>query len=506
MLRPAALPSPTPAPLPRALYRARELRALDRAAIERFGIPGITLMERAATAALRYLRRRWPRARRVAVLSGHGNNGGDGLLLASLAAREGLAVRVGMVGDRKRLRGDAREALRRCEAAGVAVCAGRPDLSRCDLVVDAMLGTGLERAVRGPFPGAIERLAGHRTPVLSLDLPSGLSGDTGARLGATVTASATVTFLGLKAGLFTGHGPGVAGEIAFDDLGVPAALYEEAAPCARRMSLADFAGVLGPRPRHAHKNDFGHVLVVGGDEGMPGAPRLAAEGAARSGAGLVTVATRAVHAAAVPALRPELMAQGVESAAALRPLIERATVVAAGPGLGASEWSLAMLGAVLGARRPLVLDAGALHLVASGAAGAVPRGTVLTPHPGEAGRLLGCTSAAVEADRFAAVARIRERNGAVVVLKGAGSLVDDGEGPVSVCAGGNPGMASAGTGDVLCGVIAALMAQGLPPSQAARAGVCAHAAAGDRAARAGGERGMLAGDLAAMLRPVLNFR
>ena len=503
------MPSPAPVPLPRALYRARELRALDRAASERFGIPGITLMERAAAAALRYLRRRWPRARRVAVLAGHGNNGGDGLLLASLAAREGLAVRVGMVGDRRRLRGDAREAFRRCEAAGVAVGAGPPELSGCDLVVDAMLGTGLDRAVREPFSGAIEDLGRHPLPVLGLDLPSGLASDTGARLGAAVKASATLTFIGLKAGLFTGHGPDAAGEVAFDDLGVPAALYEEATPGARRMSLADFAGLLGPRPRHAHKNDFGHVLVVGGDEGMPGAPRLAAEGAARGGAGLVTVATRAVHAAAVPALRPELMARGVESAAALRPLIERATVVAAGPGLGASEWSRAMLGAVLEARRPLVLDADALGLVASGAAGAagaVPRGTVLTPHPGEAGRLLGCTGAEVEADRFAAVARIRERSGAVVVLKGAGSLVDDGEGPVSVCAAGNPGMASAGMGDVLCGVIAALVAQGLSPSQAARAGVCAHAAAGDRAARAGGERGLLAGDLVAMLRPVLNFR
>ena len=492
--------------LPRSLYRARELRALDRAAIDRFGIPGIVLMERAATAALRYLRRRWPRARRVAVFCGHGNNGGDGLLLARLAHREGLAVRVGMVGAEERLRGDAREAFRRCRAAGVAMGAGAPDLSRCDVVVDAMLGTGLDREVREPFAGAVERVNRHSAPVLSLDLPSGLSSDTGVCLGATLVASATLTFIGLKAGLFTGEGPGVAGEVVFDALGVPAELYRQVAPCAYRIGLADFAGVLGPRPRHAHKGDFGHVLVIGGDEGMPGAPRLAAEGAVRSGAGLVTVATRAAHAAAVPALRPELMARGVESAAALRPLLERATVVAAGPGLGASEWSRTMLDAALGARRPLVLDADALNLIASGAAGPVPGGAVLTPHPGEAGRLLGATTAEVEADRFAAVARLRERSGAVVVLKGAGSLVDDGEGLVSVCGAGNPGMASAGMGDVLCGVIAALMAQGLSPSEAARAGVCAHAEAGDRAARAGGERGMLAGDLAAMLRPVLNFR
>ena len=490
--------------LPDTLYRAQELRALDRAVTALFGIPGIVLMERAAAAALAHLRRRWPRARRIAVLCGHGNNGGDGFLLAELAAAAGLAVTLEMIGSRARLRGDARKAARRCEAAGIEAAADEPDLSHFDVVVDAMLGTGLDREVGDPFAGAIERVNRCGRPVLSLDLPSGLHTDTGVRLGAGVHASSTITFIGLKQGMFTGEGPGVAGEVAFDSLQVPEAAYACGVPSARRARLEHFHDALRPRPRHAHKGHYGHVLVIGGDEGMPGAVRLAAEAALRSGAGRVTVATRSAHAASIAASRPELMSSGVESEAALARLLERASVIAIGPGLGTAAWGRSMLDAALGAGRPMVLDADALNLIAQRRVELDLYGTVLTPHPGEAARLLGVEVAQVEADRFAAAEWIRSRSGAVVVLKGAGTLVEDGSDLVSVCHGGNPGMASAGMGDVLCGVIAALVAQGFSPSLAARAGVCAHAEAADRAAREGGERGMLACDVLAMLRRVLN--
>ena len=490
--------------LPDTLYRAQELRALDRAVTALFGIPGITLMERAAVAALRYLRRCWPDARRIAVLCGHGNNGGDGFLLAQLAAGEGLEVTLEMAGSQARLRDDARKAARRCKEAGIMPVAEPSDLSRFDVVVDAMLGTGLDREVGGSFARAIARVNRCGRPVLCIDVPSGLHSDTGARLGSTVHATSTLSFIGLKQGLFTGEGPELAGRVAFDSLQVPEAAYACAVPNARRIRLEQFRHVLRPRARHAHKGHFGHVLVIGGDEGMPGAPRLAAEAAARSGAGLVTVATRSTHAALVAASRPELMARGVESASALGPLLERASVVAIGPGLGASAWGRAMLDAALGAGKPMVLDADALNLIALESEDLDLDGTVLTPHPGEASRLLGVETAQVEADRFAAAEHIRSRSGAVVVLKGAGTLVEDGEDLVSVCHGGNPGMASAGMGDVLCGVVAALIAQGFSPSLAARVGVCAHAEAADSAARAGGERGMLAGDVIAMLRRVLN--
>ena len=490
--------------LPDTLYRARELRALDRAVTALFGIPGITLMERAAAAALRHLRRCWPDARRIAVLCGHGNNGGDGFLLARLAAGEGLEVSLEMRGSRARLRGDAQEAARRCSEAGIVPVSEALDLSRFDVVVDAMLGTGLDREVEGAFARAIERTNRCGRPVLCLDVPSGLQSDTGARLGAAVRATSTITFIGLKQGLFTGEGPELAGRVGFDSLQVPEAAYAAAVPSARRMRLEQFRSVLRPRPRHAHKGHFGHVLVIGGDEGMPGAPRLAAEAAARSGAGLVTVATRSAHAALIAASRPELMARGVERASVLGPLLDRASVVAIGPGLGDSAWGRSMLDAALAAGKAMVLDADALNLIAQESDDPELDGAVLTPHPGEAARLLGVDVAQVESDRFAAAEQICSRSGAVVVLKGAGTLVEDGDELVSVCHGGNPGMASAGMGDVLCGVVAALMAQGFSSSLAARIGVCAHAEAADSAARAGGERGMLAGDVIAMLRRVLN--
>ena len=490
--------------LPDTLYRAQELRALDRAVTALFGIPGITLMERAAASTLRHLRRCWPDARRIAVICGHGNNGGDGFILAQLAAGEGLEVTLEMAGCPARLRGDAREAARRCREAGIAPVAEAPDLSRFDVVVDAMLGTGLDREVGGTYARAIERINRCGRSVLCIDVPSGLHSDTGARLGTSVRATSTITFIGLKQGLFTGEGLDLAGRVAFDSLQVPEAAYACAVPSARRIRLEQFRQVLRPRARHAHKGHFGHVLVIGGDEGMPGAPRLAAEAAARSGAGLVTVATRAAHATSVAALRPELMARGVESAAALAPLLERASVVAVGPGLGTSAWGRSMLSAALRAAKPMVLDADALNLIAQDIDELDLDAAVLTPHPGEASRLLGVETAQVEADRFAAAEHIRSRSGAVVVLKGAGTLVEDGDDLVSVCHGGNPGMASAGMGDVLCGVVAALLAQGFPASLAARAGVCAHAEAADSAARAGGERGMLAGDVITMLRRVVN--
>ena len=490
--------------LPVTLYRAQELRALDRTVTADFDVPGIVLMERAAASALRHLRRRWPRARRIAILCGHGNNGGDGFLLAQLAVDEGLDVAVEMVGDAARLRGDALAAAKRCESAGVRVETSGFDLGRFDVVVDAMLGTGLDREVSAPFASAIEKTNSCRRPVLCIDMPSGLHSDTGVRLGAAVRATSTITFIGLKRGLFTGEGPELAGRVEFDALQVPEAACFRVAPSARRMRLADFREDLAPRSRVAHKGRFGHVLVIGGDEGMPGAPRLAAEAAARSGAGLVTVATRATHAASIPLTRPELMSRAVESEAALTPLLERASLVAVGPGLGTAQWGRLMFDAALAAAKPVVLDADALNLLAEGGRELAPGSAVLTPHPGEAARLLGIGSAEVEADRFATVERIRIRSGAVVVLKGAGTLVAGDDEIVSVCDAGNPGMASGGMGDVLCGVIAGLAAQGFSLSRAAEMGVCAHAEAADAAARAGGERGMLAGDVIAMLRRVLN--
>lgn len=490
--------------LPESLYRAASVRELDRVAIEELGIPGATLMARAGQAAFERLPITWPSARGVAVVCGAGNNAGDGYVVARLARERDMDVRVFELGDPERLSGDAlgaRAALTACGVSPQPFEAG--GLGGDAVVVDAIFGTGLDREVAGHWRSAIDAVNAAGAPVLALDIPSGLHADTGRVLGAGVRADVTVSFIGLKQGMFSGEGPEQSGRVHFDALGVPAEIYRRRAPDAFLDRLERFRGLLPPRPRHAHKGRFGHVLVIGGDAGFTGAARLAGEAALRCGAGLVSVATRAAHAHSLNAGRPEIMAHGVETGAGLVPLLERAGVLATGPGLGRSEWARQMLGAALAAGKPVVLDADGLNLLAEAGGKTLTGNCVITPHPGEAGRLLGSDAAAVEADRFAASAALAARFGCTAVLKGAGTLTSAPDGATWVCADGNPGMASGGMGDVLSGVIAALMAQGLEARHAARAGVCLHARAGDLAAE-GRERGTLASDLMPLLRMLVN--
>jgi NAD(P)H-hydrate epimerase len=488
--------------LPRALYTAAQVREFDRQAIERFGISGETLMERAGTAAFAALRRRWPKTRRIVVLAGRGNNGGDGFVVARLARQAGLEVSVLQLGDPARLRGDAAtNAARWRDAEGD----WRPfeQLPRkIDVIVDAMLGTGLERPVSGEFARAIEAVNAHPAAVLALDVPSGLSADSGSVMGAAVRASATISFIALKQGLFTADGPDCAGDILFAGLDVPAQVFASSVLSARRIDWLKQADRLPPRRRAAHKGHFGHVLIIGGNHGMVGAARLAGEAALRSGAGLVSVATRPEHVAAIVAGRPELMCHGVVQVGDVEPLLQRATVVVVGPGLGHDDWARGLWQAAAAAQRPMVVDADALARVAE--ADLRRDDWVLTPHPGEAAAMLSTCAAGINGQRFDAVAQLQRRFGGSVVLKGAGSLVHSGgTTPPALCSDGNPGMASGGMGDVLSGIIGGLLAQGLDPRDAAETGVCVHAAAGDRAA-AGGERGLMPSDLLAGLRELVN--
>jgi len=486
------------------LYTAAETRALDHCAIHAHGIPGITLMARAADAAFRYLLEAWPEPGRLQVLCGTGNNGGDGYLIADLAHKRGIDVTVVQLGDPEKIDGDARLARQQALANGVRVEPfGESGLDTDGVVVDAMLGTGLGGDVRGDYRRAIDAVNASGAAVLAVDIPSGLCADTGRVLGAAVRADLTVTFIGLKRGLFTLHAPDYTGALQFADLGVPAGVYDAVPTRCSRLELEALLERLPPRPASAHKGLFGTVLVVGGDRGMAGAAVLAAEAALRCGAGLVRVATRPEHVAALVARRPEAMPMGVDSDSDFTPLLDAADVLVVGPGLGASPWSTQLLQRALASGKPAVLDADALNMLAAGAVAGAPRGGVhvLTPHPGEAARLLGTDTAAVQADRFAAVAELQRRYGGVVVLKGNGTLVADGEATL-LSDYGNPGMASGGMGDVLSGVIGALLAQRLPAVEAAALGVCLHGAAADLAAGEG-ERGLLATDLLPHLRTLL---
>lgn len=487
--------------LPLEIYTVEAVRRIDRAAIDG-GIKGYVLMTRAAEAALRAARERFPDARRWQVVCGSGNNAGDGYVLARLAAQQGIAVSVLAVCPPDRLQGDAESAYMDFFASGgsLGLWEGKLD-GEADLLIDALLGSGLSRDLDGDIAAAVDAINAHAAPVVALDMPTGLHGDSGKVLGRAVVAQLTVSFVGLKKGLLLGDGPAHTGVLVFAGLGIPAEPRQSAAPCMRRMTGALVREALPPRQRSAHKGDFGHLLIVGGGPGMPGAARLAGEAALRTGAGRVSLAVHPSNTAGIVAGRPELMCHGVEGRDDLGHLLGAADVVALGPGLGGSDWARSLFEAALATDRPVVVDADGLNLLAA----APGRRTdwVLTPHPGEAARLLGCTAADIQADRIGALARLVDAYGGTGVLKGAGTLVSSADGPAWFCTAGNPGMAAAGMGDVLTGIIAALRAQGLPAERAAAVGVEVHARAGDRAASRG-ERGTLAGDLMEPLRELVN--
>jgi len=488
--------------LPHALYRAAQVRELDRCAIENFGISGRTLMERAGKAAFELLQAQWPNARDITLLCGIGNNGGDAYVLARLALEKGYDVHLLQLGDPGRLKGDALASAEAYRDVNGAVFPFESLPLQTGVIVDGVFGTGLERTVAGRWRDALEAVNRHPAPVLALDIPSGLHSDTGEVLGIAVEADVSISFIGLKQGMFTGQGPGHCGRVHFNALEVPAAVYATQTLSARRLDWQQQASMLSPRSRTAHKGHFGHLLVVGGMPGYSGAARLTAEAGARSGAGLVSVATHPDHAALMNLHCPELMCHGVGDSRDLMPLLKKASVIAIGPGLGRGAWSRDLLARVLDRELPLVVDADALNQLADDP---MKRDDwILTPHPGEAGRLLGIDSREIQANRFTAATKLQQRYGGTLVLKGAGTLVRDSrQRPVGVCSDGNPGMASGGMGDVLTGVIGGLVAQGFDMADAASLGACVHAAAADRSAR-GGERGMLASDLLPEIRHLLN--
>ena len=476
---------------------------MDKYAIEELGISGTILMERAGEAAFAILQSRWPNAKSIAVVCGTGNNGGDGYVIARLAKEKGIAVKCLQVGDSSKLSGDALAAAQRLFASDVdEVPFEARALQDADVLIDAILGTGLQQDVRNEQSDAITQMNQSGKPILALDIPSGLNADNGRVQGAAIKASATVTFIGNKMGLYMGEGPDFSGERFFDPLSVPLTLFNETHCEVEIMSYDSLKYMLSPRASDSHKGLFGHVLVVGGELGYSGAARMAGEAAGRIGAGLVSIATRPQHADSLNSQRPELMVHGIADEQRFISLAEKANVIAIGPGLGQSDWAKNLLRLAIDSGLPLVVDADALNLLA-----AKPEkrdNWILTPHVGEAARMLGMSTQEIQADRIVAINRLQQEFGGVVVLKGNGTLVSTGQAPLFICTEGNPGMASGGMGDVLSGIIAGLLAQRLELYDAARLGVCLHASAGDQAAKATGQRGMLACDLMPWVRRLAN--
>ena len=410
--------------LPLTLYSAGQVRELDRLAIEEYNMPGYMLMNRAAASAYGLLKQLWPDSRSLLIVCGAGNNGGDGYLLACMAQADGKQVTLVQASDKARLQGDAARAWQQWQD-----CHGRTEqrdniesaIGEAEVIVDALVGTGLQRDISGEWAEWVGLINQSNKPVLSIDVPSGVDADTGAVKGVAINAHATVTFIGLKPGLLTGFGPDYAGELFFDDLEVPEALFSQIESDRQVLDKRLLVNLLSARVRTCHKGMCGHVLLIGGDTGMAGAVHMAAEASARVGAGRVTIATRPQHAAQITAHRPELMCHGVETAEQLEPLLRKASVVAIGPGLGQSDWAAELLAEVMKTQLYLVLDADALTLIAH-----EPRKRgrwILTPHPGEAATLLGWTTQQVQEDRFSAVKAISDRYHCIAVLKGHGSLV-----------------------------------------------------------------------------------
>ncbi len=503
------------------LATAEEMRQADRRATERYGVPSLLLMENAGRGAADALERvLGPVAgRRVSVICGKGNNGGDGFVLARHLLGRGARVSTWLVGRAADVQGDARvnmEALQRAgervaevpDADGSAFGRLRDELATADVLVDALLGTGVRGPATGAIAAAIEALNAAGRPVCALDLPSGLPSDGEAPAGPVVRARLTVTFGLPKLGLLLSAGSAHAGQLEIADLGIPRAWLGEGIPTAL-LEAADVRASLPLRPAEAHKGSYGHLLVVAGSVGRTGAAVLACLGALRAGTGLVTCGTAASQQPVVAAQLPEPMTEPLPETAArsisqkaverIVELLSRMDALALGPGIGLDpETQSAVRALVRDAERPMVVDADALTALAGQVSlcrnARAPR--LLTPHPGEAARLLGRTIAEVQADRVGYARRLAAESGAVVALKGARTVVADPGGFATLNPTGNPGMATGGTGDVLTGIVGGLLAQGVAPTAALAAAVYLHGLAGDLAAAARGEAGLVAGDVA----------
>lgn len=481
------------------LYTAAACRAIDAAAMAPqsaggMGLSGDVLMERAAQFALDTLMLLCPNTPAVTIVCGKGNNAGDGYWLAYLAQRLGIAVQIIAVGSTQELTGDALNAWQQAAAAGLSTEESDAGL-RYPVIVDALLGTGSRGAPRPGYAEMIDEINQTDAFVLSLDLPSGLNADTG-EAALAVQANATVSFIARNIGLYTGRGPGLAGQRFFSDLGVSS---DYAAP-RPFVPLRFWRPSLLPKvPIDTYKHRRGHVVIVGGCTGMGGAVILAAEAALRSGAGLVTVATDASNLPGLQARLPEAMwvdPVNHETAVTLEQVLERADVVVLGPGLGRSDWARRVLSCLCSYRGPMVVDADGLfwlaqfHRQSKQFNGDGP--LYLTPHEGEAAILLGRTVTEVSRDRFSALSDMTRQYQALGLIKGPGTVMGD-PAHQAICGHGNPGMASAGMGDVLAGLSGSLLAQqGADQASAFAAAVLLHSAAADQAAQEIGLRSVTA--------------
>lgn len=490
------------------ILTAEQMRNIDRRATESFGVPSIVLMENAAIAVVDAIFEHYPNADRIAIFCGLGANGGDGFAVARHLENRGVVPLLFIAGDRSLIQGDARTNLAVCERLGIPIYDMRDvdqvddalaHASDADAIVDALFGTGLNRAPSGVAAEVIRGIAELRLPVVAVDLPSGANATTAEIFEPCIQAEVTVTFAAPKLCHLFEPAALQCGEVIVADITIPEAAVEDENVQLAQITPRDVQPFFAPRLASTHKGTYGHVAIVGGSPGRSGAAVLAARGAIRGGAGLVTVVTDVETAKLVNAGSIESMTYSGDD---VRGLLAKKDAVLAGPGLADDDASYESIRALLaGVEQPLVIDASALNAFAGRTEELNPHGRarVLTPHPGELGRLLGTDAESINADRIGAARAAAAKTNCIVVLKGSQTLVADRDGFVHVNPTGNPGMATGGMGDVLGGLVAALLARGIDAVDAARAAVYLHGLAGDLLRDEQGDAGLAALDLAERL-------
>lgn len=500
------------------ILTAEQMREADRRTIVDLGIPGVVLMESAGRAVVGEILHRYSQLAPgpVLVLCGKGNNGGDGLVVARTLLQQGWQVTTVLLAEEAAIRGDARLYLDILQRLGAPieyaedVPAVETLLSRLPapaVIVDALFGTGLSSLVVGHYAAAIDWMNSSPAVKIAIDIPSGLDATSGAILGAALYADLTVTLAAAKLGQVIYPGVTCCGDLSVAEIGIPQAVLDELA-VGILLEAGDVRCFLSPRPAAGHKGTFGHLLLVAGSLGKSGAAALAASAALRAGAGLVTVATPASQQGTLAIKLTEAMTAPLDEVAGelaetaflqIATLWQDKKVLAIGPGLGRSIATLAVVQKVIkDCPLPLVIDADALFALAGSTALLMARSvgtTILTPHPGEMAHLLGITIGEVEADRVGTARRFAETHGVILVLKGARTVIAAPDGGIMINPTGHAGMASGGMGDLLTGIITALLCQGAPPLAAAAAGVWLHGRSGDRLRPRFGDAGLLASDL-----------
>jgi NAD(P)H-hydrate epimerase len=493
--------------LSQTVYSADQVKKFEVVAAEMRGIEMYQLMERAGKAVFGAARSNYTNCPYWLVFAGTGNNGGDAYVVARLAKEAGISVQLVSLSSKKTLTGYAVKAQNNWLSAGGELLPFKGvEVHANTLIVDGLLGNGVSRQLEGQYKQVVEWMNQTGAPIVSIDIPTGIQADTGVVCGVAVKANLTVTFVGQKSGLVTGAGRGYAGKIIFDDLGISHDFESLAQPTAKLISYQCLKP-LPKRPDDIFKGQCGKLLCIGSNQGMPGAIRLSAEAGLRSGAGLVKVLCHEKSVNAVISGRPELMVNSAVDE--LTQLVDWADAIIIGPGLGRNDWAQALLASLLSLHKenakPLIVDADALTLLSQ-----MPdewvnlTNSIITPHSGEAARLLTTTVAEIDKNRYKSAKKLAEKFGTLVVLKGAGTIIQNSS-TAWVCEDGNPGMATAGMGDLLCGILGALVVNGLPLETAVQYAVCIHSRAADIVAAEKGPKGLLASDLFEPLRRLVNF-